>query len=216
MSTAISPALATADKRIQDTRSKQKATRTPQQAMSALRNKSALTPDPKPKARPVNKRLSQQTNNGNRRGLMNTIKSRLRFARRANQNRGNASGGLVRNSRFTRDAKIRQLLNTYLTFAYEMGPGMEVKHFSRYVILIMFSMDQIANSTKNSTVYKNLYEQVGSISGIVDFKIQQQFATLISGYLRNVGKIKSSASVLLYKTLNQNVLKRQNKSLNIV
>ena len=97
-----------------------------------------------------------------------------------------------------------------------MGPGMEAKHFSRYVILIMFSMDQIVNSTRNSEVYKKLYEQVGSVSGIVDFKIQQQFATLISGYLRNIGKIKSGTSVLLYKTLNQNVLKQQNKSLNTV
>jgi len=93
---------------------------------------------------------------------------------------------------------------------------MEAKHFSRYVILIMFSMDQIVNSTRNSEVYKKLYEQVGSMSGIVDFKIQQQFATLISRYLRNIGKIKSGTSVLLYKTLNQNVLKRRNKSLNTV
>jgi hypothetical protein len=77
-------------------------------------------------------------------------------------------------------------------------------------------MDQIVNSTRNSEVYKKLYEQVGSVSGIVDFKIQQQFATLISGYLRNIGKIKSGTSVLLYKTLNQNVLKQQNKSLNTV
>lgn len=202
MSTAISSTLSTADKRIQDARSKQKATRTPPQAMSTLRNKSALTPDP-------------NVRNG-RVGNKRTISNQSLLRQWNNGKRVQAGVKLQRNSRSTRDAKIRQLLNTYLTFAYEMGPGMEVKHFSRYVILIMFSMDQIANSTKNSAAYKKLYEQVGSMSGIVDFKIQQQFATLISGYLRNAGKIKSSASVLLYKTLNQNVLKRQNKYLNTV
>jgi hypothetical protein len=201
MSTAISPALATADKRIQDAKSKQKATRTPLQAVSTLRNKSALTPDPKPKARIVNKR---ETSNQSLHWRLN------------NGKKVQTGVKLQRNSGSTRDAKIRQLLNTYLTFAYEMGPGMEAKHFSRYVILIMFSMDQIVNSTRNSEVYKKLYEQVGSMSGIVDFKIQQQFATLISRYLRNIGKIKSGTSVLLYKTLNQNVLKRRNKSLNTV
>lgn len=123
---------------------------------------------------------------------------------------------LQRNSRTTRDAKLRQLLNTYLTFAYEMGPGMEVKYFAKYVILIMYSMDQIAKSSRNTEVYKKLYDQVGSITGVVDLKIQQQFATLITGYLRNVEKIKGNTSALLYKSLNQNVLRRQNKSLNTV
>ena len=200
MSTAISSTVAGAGKRVQDKIAKQKPTRIPQE-VSTRGQQSPQTPNPNPKTRPGNKR---ETSN-------QSLLPRLNNGKRVQR-----GVKLQRNSRFTRDAKIRQLLNTYLTFAYEMGPGMEVKHFSRYVILIMFSMDQIANSTKNSAAYKNLYEQVGSISGIVDFKIQQQFATLISGYLRNVGKIKSSASVLLYKTLNQNVLKRQNKSLNIV
>jgi hypothetical protein len=200
MSTAISPAPATAAERVRRGVRDKRVTRTPQKKPATTpRNASALTPGPNVR----NGRV------GNKRETSN--QSLLR--RLNNGKRVQAGVKLQRNSRSTRDAKIRQLLNTYLTFAYEMGPGMEVKHFSRYVILIMFSMDQIANSTKNSAVYKNLYEQVGSMSGIVDFKIQQQFATLISGYLRNVGKIKSSASVLLYKTLNQNVLKRQNKSL---
>ena len=96
MSTAISSTLSTADKRIQDARSKQKATRTPPQAMSTLRNKSALTPDPKLKARPVNKGVSRPSNNRNRKSLMNTLKSRLGFARRANQKPGNASGEVRR------------------------------------------------------------------------------------------------------------------------
>ncbi len=202
MSTAISSAPSTTAERIRKGVREKQVTRTPPQAMSTLRNKSALTPNPSVRnGRVGNKRetsnqsLLRRLNNGKR------VQSGVKFQR---------------NSGSTRDAKIEQLLNTYLTFAYEMGPGMEAKHFSRYVILIMFSMDQIVNSTRNGEVYKKLYEQVGSMSGIVDFKIQQQFATLISGYLRNIGKIKSGTSVLLYKTLNQNVLKRQNNSLNRV
>ena len=202
MSTAISSAPSTAAERIRKGVREKQVTRTPPQAMSTLRNKSALTPNP-------NVRNGQV---GNKRETSN--QSLLR--RLNNGKRVQVGVKLQRNSGSTRDAKIRQLLNTYLTFAYEMGPGMEAKHFSRYVILIMFSMDQIVKSTRNSEVYKKLYEQVGSMSGIVDFKIQQQFATLISGYLRNIGKIKSGTSVLLYKTLNQNVLKQQNKSLNTV
>ena len=201
MSTAISSTLSTAAERVRRGVRESQATRTPPQAMRTTR-----TPAPTPSPNVRNGRV------GNKR----TISNQRLLQQWNNGKRVQARDKLQRNSRSTRDAKIRQLLNTYLTFAYEMGPGMEVKHFSRYVILIMFSMDQIANSTKNSAAYKKLYEQVGSISGIVDFKIQQQFATLISGYLRNVGKIKSSASVLLYKTLNQNVLKRQNKYLNTV
>lgn len=202
MSTAISSAPSTTAERIRKGVREKQVTRTPPQAMSTLRNKSALTQ--KPSVR--NGRV------GNKRETSNQS-----LLRRLNNGKRVQSGvKLQRNSGSTRDAKIRQLLNTYLTFAYEMGPGMEAKHFSRYVILIMFSMDQIVNSTRNGEVYKKLYEQVGSMSGIVDFKIQQQFATLISGYLRNIGKIKSGTSVLLYKTLNQNVLKRQNKSLNTV
>lgn len=202
MSTAISSAPSTAAERIRKGVRDKQVTRTPPQAMSTLRNKSALTPDPNVR----NGRV------GNKRETSN--QSLLR--RLNNGKRVQAGVKLQRNSGSIRDAKIRQLLNTYLTFAYEMGPGMEAKHFSRYVILIMFSMDQIVNSTRNSEVYKKLYEQVGSMSGIVDFKIQQQFATLISRYLRNIGKIKSGTSVLLYKTLNQNVLKRRNKYLNTV
>ena len=202
MSTAISSAPSTTAERIRKGVREKQVTRTPPQAMSTLRNKSAPTPNPNVR----NGRV------GNKRETSNQS-----LLRRLNNGKRVQTGvKLQRNSGSTRDAKIRQLLNTYLTFAYEMGPGMEAKHFSRYVILMMFSMDQIVNSTRNSEVYKKLYEQVGSMSGIVDFKIQQQFATLISGYLRNIGKIKSGTSVLLYKTLNQNVLKRQNKSLNTV
>ena len=202
MSTAISSAPSTAAERIRKGVRDKQVTRTPLQAVSTLRNKSALTPNPNPKpnARIVNKRETSNQSLHRRSNIGKKVQTGVK---------------LQRNSGSIRDAKIRQLLNTYLTFAYEMGPGMEAKHFSRYVILIMFSMDQIVNSTRNSEVYKKLYEQVGSMSGIVDFKIQQQFATLISRYLRNIGKIKSGTSVLLYKTLNQNVLKR-NKSLNTV
>ena len=112
MSTAISSTLSTADKRIQDARSKQKATRTPPQAMSTLRNKSALTPDPKPKTRPVNKRetsnqsLLRRSNNSKRlpvRGQKNKLNFANRLGlknnnstlRRLNQNPGNTKVGVV-------------------------------------------------------------------------------------------------------------------------
>lgn len=96
MSTTISSAPSTAAERVRRGVRKSQATRTPPQAVSTRGQQSALTPDPKPKTGPVNKGVSRQSNNRNRRSLMNTLKSRMGFARRANQNRGNASGEVRR------------------------------------------------------------------------------------------------------------------------
>ena len=110
MSVAIPSALSAADKRIQDARSKQKATRTPPQAMSTRRNQSARTPGPKPKTRPVNKRETsnhlRRSNNGKRfpeRGqkifsLANRLglKNNNPTLRRSNLNPGNTKVRVVR------------------------------------------------------------------------------------------------------------------------
>lgn len=203
MSTTLTTAPSTAAERIRRQVREKRVTRAPPQAMSTMRNKSAQTPNPNVRSKQIiNKR--EISNQSLLRRLNNGKKVQL------------ARGKIQRNSSFTRDAKIRQLLNTYLTFAYDMGPGMEVKHFAKYVILIMFSMDQIVNSTRNNEIYGNLYERVDSMTGTVSLKIQEQFATLISGYLRNVGKIKANTSSLLYKSLQQTILKRKNNSLNTV
>lgn len=110
MSTAISSAPSTAAERIRKGVRDKQVTRTPPQAMSTLRNKSALTPDPKPKTRPVNKRetskqnLLRRLNNGKRlhvRGQKLNFANRLGLKnnnstlRRLNQNPGNKKVGVV-------------------------------------------------------------------------------------------------------------------------
>lgn len=97
MSTAISSTPSTTAERVGKGVRDKRVTRTPQKKPATTpRNASAQTPNPNLKTRIVSKRVSRQSNNRNRRSLMNTIKSRLGFARRANQNPGNASGEVRR------------------------------------------------------------------------------------------------------------------------
>lgn len=112
MSTTISSTLSTTAERVRRGVRESQATRTPPQAMSTLRNKSALTPDPKPKTRPVNKRetsnqsLLRRSNNSKRlpvRGQKNKLNFANRLGlknnnstlRRLNQNPGNTKVGVV-------------------------------------------------------------------------------------------------------------------------
>lgn len=94
MSVAIPSALSTTAERVRKRVRDKRVTRTPQKKTATTpMNASALTPGPKLKARPANPvGVSRQSKNGNRRSLMNTLKSRMGFARRANQNRRKASG----------------------------------------------------------------------------------------------------------------------------
>lgn len=87
-----------------------------------------------------------------------------------------------------------QLVNTYLSLAYEMRPGLERKIFRKYVLLIMYSIDKIAGSTSNLEQYSKLYEDAEKLTGTVDLKTQNRCAEIILGILENISKIDSSTS----------------------
>ena len=100
-----------------------------------------------------------------------------------------------------RDAP-QQLVSTYLTFAYEMRPGLERKIFKKYLVLIMYSIDKIAGSSNNSERYSKLYEEAESLTGTVNLSVQNKCAEIITSILGNISKIDSSTSKKLTGLLN--------------
>jgi|TARA_B110000305_G_scaffold220371_1_gene262182 hypothetical protein len=95
----------------------------------------------------------------------------------------------------------QQLVSTYLSFAYEMKPGLERKIFKKYILLIMHSIDKIARSSTNLDRYSRLYEEAENLTGTVDIKVQNSSAEIISGIIGNITKIDSSTSKKLTKLL---------------
>jgi hypothetical protein len=95
----------------------------------------------------------------------------------------------------------QQLVSTYLTFAYEMRPGLERKLFKKYLLLIMHSIDKIAGSSTNFDRYSQMYEEAENLTGTVDIKVQNNSAEIITGIIGNITKIDSSTSKKLTKLL---------------
>ena len=96
----------------------------------------------------------------------------------------------------------QQLVNTYLSFAYEMGPGLKRKIFRKYILLIMYSIDKIAGSSTNFERYSQLYDDAESLTGTVDIKNQDISAKIIIDILGNAFRIESSTSKKLISLLN--------------
>lgn len=95
----------------------------------------------------------------------------------------------------------QQLVSTYLSFAYEMKPGLERKIFKKYILLIMYSIDKIARSSTNFDRYSRMYEEAENLTGTVDIKVQNNSAKIITGIIGNITKIDSSTSKKLTKLL---------------
>jgi hypothetical protein len=98
--------------------------------------------------------------------------------------------------------RIRQLVHTYLSLAYEMGPDLERKIFRKYILLIMHSIDKIAGSSTNFERYSQLYEEAESLTGIVDITNQYKSTKIILDILENAFRIDSSTSKKLISLLN--------------
>ncbi len=98
-------------------------------------------------------------------------------------------------------SRQRQLVNTYLTFAYEMRPGLPRSIFNKYLLLIMYSIDKIGGSSNNDERYSKLYEEVDTLTGTVDLNVQNRCAEIITNILKNVYKIDSSTSKKLSNLL---------------
>jgi len=98
--------------------------------------------------------------------------------------------------------RIRQLIHTYLSLAYEMGPSLERKIFRKYILLIMYSIDKIAGSSTNFERYSQLYEEAESLTGIVDITDQYKSTKIILDILGSAFRIDSSTSKKLNILLN--------------
>ena len=81
----------------------------------------------------------------------------------------------TRISNRSRTTLKEQLLNTYLTFTYEMGPGMEKKLFWRYVLLLLYSYSQIYGGNMNMFV-EQYYPRTNTMNGVVSEDQQKKWA----------------------------------------
>jgi hypothetical protein len=95
----------------------------------------------------------------------------------------------------------QQLVSTYLSFAYEMKPGLERKIFKKYILLIMYSIDKIARSSTNFDRYSQMYEEAENLTGTVNLSVQNKAAEIITSILGNISKIDSSTSKKLTSLL---------------
>lgn len=98
--------------------------------------------------------------------------------------------------------RIRQLIHTYLSLAYEMGPSLERKIFRKYILLIMHSIDKIAGSSTNFERYSQLYEEAEILTGTVDIKDQDVSSKIVLNILADAFRINSSTSKKLNRLLN--------------
>jgi hypothetical protein len=98
--------------------------------------------------------------------------------------------------------RIRQLIHTYLSLAYEMGPSLERKIFRKYILLIMYSIDKIAGSSTNFERYSQLYEEAEILTGTVDIKVQDVSSKIVLNILADAFRINPSTSKKLNRLLN--------------
>ena len=98
-------------------------------------------------------------------------------------------------------SKRHQLINTYLTFAYEMRPGLENRIFWRYVILLLFSIDQITGTVSNNNLNSERYSKISRMEGKVSDKEQEFWSKTFMNILNNVKRINSSTTRPLYNRL---------------
>lgn len=109
----------------------------------------------------------------------------------------------TRISNRSRTTLKEQLLNTYLTFTYEMGPGMEKKLFWRYVLLLLYSYSQIYGGNMNMFV-EQYYPRTNTMNGVVSEDQQKKWANVFMGLLKNMdNKVNNQ----IFSSLKNNIFK---------
>jgi hypothetical protein len=106
----------------------------------------------------------------------------------------NAAIGRMLNNRLDIKSKREQLVNTYLTFTYEMRDNLPQRVFWRYVILMLLSIDKIAGISSNDERYSQLFEQTNTLNGTVPLDIQNTWARKFEGIVKNAKRISSSTT----------------------
>lgn len=106
----------------------------------------------------------------------------------------NAAIGRMLNNKLDIKSKREQLVNTYLTFTYEMRDNLPQRVFWRYVILMLLSIDKIAGISSNDERYSQLFEQTNTLNGTVPLDIQNTWARKFEGIVKNAKRISSSTT----------------------
>jgi len=113
----------------------------------------------------------------------------------------NATIGRMLNNKLDIKSKREQLVNTYLTFTYEMRDNLPRRIFWRYVILMLLSIDKIAGVSSNDEKYSQLFEQTNSLNGTVPIDIQNTWARKFEYIVKNAKGISSSTTKSLNSML---------------
>ena len=113
----------------------------------------------------------------------------------------NAAIGRMLNNKLDIKSKREQMINTYLTFAYEMRPGLDNRVFWKYVILLLFSIDQIAGVITNNTSSSELYAKIDNMTGTVSDSEQVFWSKTFETIVKNCKRINASTSRPLYNRL---------------
>ena len=111
------------------------------------------------------------------------------------------SPGRKLNNRVDIKSQREQLVNTYLTFTYEMRPGLENRVFWKYVILMLYSIDRITGTAANNTRNTTLYSKVNKMTGIVSDIEQAFWANAFVNIVKNIKRINASTTRPLYNRL---------------
>ena len=98
-------------------------------------------------------------------------------------------------------SKREHLVNVYLTFTYEMRPGMENRVFWKYVILVLYSIDKITGTVTNNDKNVELYSKIDKMTGTVSDTDQAYWANAFANILKNVKRINASTTTPLYNRL---------------
>jgi hypothetical protein len=107
------------------------------------------------------------------------------------------SPGRKLNNKLDIKSQREQLVNTYLTFTYEMRPGLENRVFWKYVALMLYSIDRITGTTRNTTLYSNVNKMTGIVSDIE----QAFWANAFVNIVKNIKRINASTTRPLYNRL---------------
>ena len=113
----------------------------------------------------------------------------------------NVAIGRMLNNRLDIKSKREQLVNTYLTFTYEMRDNLPRRVFWRYVILMLLSIDKIAGISSNDERYSQLFEQTNTLNGTVPLDIQNAWARKFESIVNNAKRISSSTTKSLNSML---------------
>ena len=111
------------------------------------------------------------------------------------------SPGRKLNNRLAIKSQREQLVNTYLTFTYEMRPGLENRVFWKYVALMLYSIDRITGTAANNTRNTTLYSKVNKMTGIVSDTEQAFWANAFVNIVKNIKRINASTTRPLYNRL---------------